>query len=137
MLESISRITVRYQETDRMGIAYHSNYLIWCEIGRTEFFKKICVSYPDLEKKGYYLVVTEAQLSYKSPVTYEDEVEVITTLEKYENCSMSFTYTLTSNDRIIAQAKTHHAFVDLKGKVIKIPSIINNVLSDEISSTNI
>ncbi|MBN1872292.1 MAG: acyl-CoA thioesterase [Candidatus Omnitrophica bacterium] len=129
MMESKIKISVRYQETDRMGVAYHSNYLIWFEAGRTEFFKMLGVSYPELEKQGYFLVVTDAQLSYKSPVTYEDSVEIVARLKEMESCSMVFEYDVKKSDLLVAHGTTRHAFVNAKGKVVKIPSAIIEAVS--------
>ena len=36
---SVSEVRVRYAETDQMGVAYHANYLVWCEVGRTDFIR--------------------------------------------------------------------------------------------------
>jgi len=103
MLIAATKLNVRYQETDRMGIVYHSNYFVWFEIGRTELFKKIGVSYPDLEKNNYFLVVTDASCKYKAPVTYDDEVEVTTQLAKSENCSLIFNYKVKKDGMLITR----------------------------------
>src|SRR5690606_23291045 len=36
-----TRLAVRYQETDQMAIVYHTNYLVWFEIGRTDFVRQV------------------------------------------------------------------------------------------------
>jgi acyl-CoA thioester hydrolase len=81
MISLITKLRARYQETDRMGVVYHSNYFVWFEIGRTELFRKIGISYPELEKNGYFLVVTEVSCKYKAPATYDDELDVTTQVE--------------------------------------------------------
>ncbi len=43
-------IRVRYAETDRMGVVYHANYLVWFEIGRTEFCRSRGFNYKDMEE---------------------------------------------------------------------------------------
>ena len=35
-----TRVRVRYAETDQMGVVYHSNYLVWFEVGRVEFIRQ-------------------------------------------------------------------------------------------------
>ena len=37
---SEARVRVRYAETDQMGVVYHSNYLVWFEVGRVEFMRQ-------------------------------------------------------------------------------------------------
>ena len=92
MIAITTKLRARYQETDRMGIIYHSNYFIWFEIGRTELFGKIRISYPDLEKNGYFLVVTEANCKYKAPATYDNELEILTQLTELKNSILTFDY---------------------------------------------
>src|SRR4026209_583400 len=46
---------VRYAETDRMGVAYHSNFLIWFEIGRTTYMREVGYAYRELEAAGYFM----------------------------------------------------------------------------------
>ena len=136
MLIAATKLNVRYQETDRMGIVYHSNYFVWFEIGRTELFKKIGVSYPDLEKNNYFLVVTDASCKYKAPAAYDDEVEVITQLAKSENCSLIFNYKVKKDGMLIASGTTRHAFVDARGKIARIPSTLVEALNKEGVKSN-
>ena len=73
-------VRVRYQETDQMGVVYHSNYFVWFEVGRTSLIRKLGVSYRDLEAKGIILPVIEANCTYQSPARYEDVVRIETTV---------------------------------------------------------
>ncbi len=129
MIESSVRLKVRYQETDRMGIVYYSNYLVWFEIGRTELFGSLGIPYPELEKKGYFLVVTESRCEYKAPVTYEDEIEVSTRLAEIKHSSLTFDYEVRKNEALIASGATRHAFVDREGKAVRIPKFVTEVLT--------
>ncbi|WP_150267186.1 acyl-CoA thioesterase [Paenibacillus tepidiphilus] len=67
---------VRYQETDRMGVVYHANYLSWFETGRTEMFRSLGLTYRSMEEMGVLLPVTAADLQYKAPARYDDLVAV-------------------------------------------------------------
>ena len=109
MLAATTKIRVRYQETDRMGIVYHSNYFVWFEIGRTELFKKIGLSYADLEGRGYFLLVTDARCSYKAPATYEDEIEIITRASKESGSVLTFDYEARKDGGVISTAATSAA----------------------------
>ena len=129
MITNTTDLNVRYQETDRMGIVYHSNYLIWFEIGRTELFKKMGISYPELEKKGYFLVVTEASCKYKAPATYEDKVEIQTQLAKLKNPTLTFNYEVRRGNTLITTGTTKHAFIDTDGRIVRIPKILTEALS--------
>jgi acyl-CoA thioester hydrolase len=89
---SESRFRVRYAETDQMGVAYHTHYLVWCEIGRTDFIRTLGRSYASLEAEGVLLVVAEAQIRYAAAARYDDEIRVVTRLEKAQSRAVTFAY---------------------------------------------
>ncbi len=128
MIIAATKLRVRYQETDRMGIVYHSNYFVWFEIGRTELFKKIGLSYLDLESRGYSLLVTEAHCSYKASATYDDEVEVLTRLAELKNSSLVFNYEVRKGNTVITSGTTKHVFLDRGGKIVRIPAMLVEAL---------
>src|SRR3954451_11298118 len=81
-LVSESRVRVRYAETDQMGVAYYANYLVWFEVGRSQFCNDCGFSYRDMEREtGLYLIVAEANCRYRIPARYEDELIVRTTID--------------------------------------------------------
>ena len=73
---TVSSVTVRYAETDQMGIAHHANYLIWCELARTDHLRQQGVSYRAMEEQGVRLPVIDAQLRYRAAARYDDELQV-------------------------------------------------------------
>ena len=77
-MHSRSYITVRYAETDKMGIAHHSNYPVWFEVGRTDFIKMFGSTYSDMEKAGLMLPVVNLNCHFNLPARYEDELIVRT-----------------------------------------------------------
>ena len=130
MYKHKTAITVRYAETDRMGVVYHSDYLVWFEVARTDYFKFRGISYRDLEeKKGLFLMVVEIQCKYKQPVTYDDEVIVESWISGLKNTSLKFQYRLTSEGTHIADGLSTHVFTDRGGKPTKMPSNIREALT--------
>ena len=89
---STSRVRVRYGETDQMGVAYHANYLVWCEIGRTDLMRALGPSYAEMEQGGLRLAVAEASLRYAAPARYDDELVVETRLERIQSRFVTFSY---------------------------------------------
>ncbi|AIQ51854.1 acyl-CoA thioesterase [Paenibacillus sp. FSL R7-0331] len=83
---------VRYQETDRMGVVYHANYLSWFECGRTEMFRGLGFSYRSLEDKGVLLPVTAADLQFKSPARYDDLIVVYARLSVFSPLRVEYEY---------------------------------------------
>ncbi|HEX8393448.1 MAG TPA: thioesterase family protein [Longimicrobium sp.] len=83
----------RYSETDQMGIIYHANYLVWCEIGRTELIRRLWKPYSQVEKdEGVLLAVTDVTLRYHASARYEDLIRVTTTLEQVRSRAVAFAY---------------------------------------------
>lgn len=131
MIENLTKFNVRYQETDRMGVVYHSNYFIWFEVGRTELFNKIGAPYREFEKKGYFLVVTEAHCKYRAPATYDDEIEVLTKLSDFSKSCLTFEYEVKKGNTLVTTGTTKHAFVDKDGKITRVPDFFIETLSRE------
>ena len=85
---------VRYAETDQMGVVYHSEYLVWCEIGRTEFIRAAGLPYAEMERRGVMLAVADAHLRYHAPARYDDLVRVETRLSDVRSRAISFDYVI-------------------------------------------
>lgn len=83
-------IRVRYQETDRMDVVFHGNYVTWFEVGRTEWIRSLGITYRELETSGLLLPVTGLQISYKQPAKYDDLVAVYTRLDRISAIRMEF-----------------------------------------------
>ena len=104
---SESKIIVRYQETDQMGIAHHSVYPVWFEVARTDFIKKLGVTYSEIEKMGVMLPLTEVTCKYYKGTRYEDELTVTARV-----LSVSPSRILPGEKRPVSEGTTSHGFVD-------------------------
>src|ERR1700680_2802362 len=93
-----ARVRVRYAETDQMGVVYHANYLVWCEIGRTDFIRALGAPYSAIEREGVGLAVAEARLRCHAPARYDDVVRVATELAAVKSRSITFEYLITNAD---------------------------------------
>lgn len=85
---------VRYAETDQMGVVYHANYLVWCEIGRTELIRRRWRSYAEVEEAGVVLAVSEASVRYHVAARYDDLIRVETWVEEVRSRAVVFAYRL-------------------------------------------
>lgn len=113
-----SRVRVRYKETDQMGIAHHSNYIVWFEIGRTDLCRETGFPYAEIEARGYLLVVTEITCRYRAPFRYDDEVLIRTSVAKAGSRIIRFAYDLfeaTSNE-LRASGSSSHVWLDEKSR---------------------
>jgi len=119
-----TRLRVRYAETDQMGVVYHSNYLIWFEVGRVELMRQLGFSYRDMEREdGRFIAVAEAKCRYRAPVYYDQEVVVRTWLKKVRESVVVFSYELLQADSgtLLAEGETTHIVTDLNMKVAPLP----------------
>lgn len=109
-----TRLTVRYAETDKMGIVHHANYPIWFEAGRTDFIKQTGISYSEMEVKGIQLPLYEVTCRFKHPARYEDEIVVITKLKSLTRVRLILSYEVvnTKTNMLLATGETLHAFTD-------------------------
>jgi acyl-CoA thioester hydrolase len=129
-----TEVRVRYAETDQMGVAYHANYLIWCEIGRTDFIRKAGMSYADMERDGLGLAVSDATLRYHASAKYDDVIIVETALTEVKSRAVTFQYTMTRADTGVklATASTTLMAIDDAGKLRAMPPAIRELLEHAI-----
>lgn len=97
-LETISELRVRYAETDQMGVVYHANYLIWCEIGRTDLIRAIGTPYAELERDGVMLAVSEATIRFHGSARYDDPIRVRTRISSVRSRAVVFSYRIENAD---------------------------------------
>ena len=115
-LLSKTHLRVRYAETDQMGIVYHSNYLIWFEVGRTELFRELNLPYTKFEEQGIGLAVVEASCRYRKPTRYDDELIIVTEIDQMTSRKVTFSYRIFHEETLMAEGKTVHVFMNKAGR---------------------
>jgi acyl-CoA thioester hydrolase len=121
---------VTYNETDQMGVVYHANYLIWCEMARTEHLRRTGVTYRELEEQGVYLVVVEAAIRYRAPARYDDLVRVRCWVEEAGSRRVTFGYDIrngTTGDRL-ATASTSLVAINRERAISRVPDHVRELL---------
>jgi acyl-CoA thioester hydrolase len=116
-------LRVRYAETDRMGVVYYANYLVWFEMGRSEYCRQRGFHYLELEEQAYRLVVAEATCKYRQSARYDDLVTVRTFLYALQRRSIVFRYQVLRKEaeETLVEGETKHLCIDAGGKVTIIP----------------
>lgn len=112
-----TRLRVRYAETDRMGVVYHSNFVIWFEVGRVELLRQLGFEYSQMERQDHcHIPVVDLRVRYKVPAQYDDEIVVRTELKNVRNSLLHFSYEIfRERDRaLLATGETMHIIVDEK-----------------------
>jgi len=121
MIQSRAQVTVRYAETDMMGIVYHANYLPWFEVGRTTLLKEIGVPYRKLEEEGFRIPVVEVTAKFLRPAVYDDTLEILTTIRERPLLRIRVEYEVRRGDELLATGTSVHAFVDREGRPVRPP----------------
>lgn len=129
MPSSVTRLRVRYAETDRMGVVYYANYLVWFEVARADLLRSLGWTYREMEESGVILPVIEAHCEYKRPARYDDDVEVTTTAAVLSPVRMEFSYVvrLAGQDEPAAMGRTVHAATTPEGRPCRLPSRVRGL----------
>lgn len=112
-----TRLRVRYAETDRMGVVYHSNFVIWFEVGRVELLRQLGFEYSQMEQQdNCHIPVVDLRVRYKAPAQYDDEIVIRTELKNVRASLLHFSYEIfRERDRaLLATGETMHIIVDDK-----------------------
>ena len=124
------RVRVRYAETDQMGVAYYANYLVWFEVGRTEWLRETGWTYREMEADGLSLPVIQASCDYKLGARYDDELEIRARGTLVSPVRLEFDYEIvrTSDEAIVAVGKTTHATLGPNGRPVVVPPRVKELL---------
>ena len=126
---------VRYAETDQMRVVYHSNYLIWCEIGRTEFIRTLGTPYAELERQNVTLAVVEASLRFHSAARYDNLIRVATRITDVRSRTVTFEYVITNAEtgEKFVTASTKLASLTRDSRLTTLPEPLRRVLQNALS----
>ena len=121
---------VRYAETDKMGIAHHSSYVLWFEMARIELMRSICLSYAQLEKDGYLMPVLEINVQYKKAVTFDQLLNITASINQKPKARLKYNYQISNGDEIICEGYSIHGYMNLEYKAIKPPKLFLNKMNE-------
>ena len=109
-----------------MGIAHHTAYLVWFEVGRTEYTRAMGLPYRQVEQSGTRLVVVEVSCRYRQPARYDDVLVVQTTVRALTRATVTFAYKVRRKDdqMLLVEGSTVHAATDGAGRVKRIPETV-------------
>ncbi len=119
-----TKFRVRYVETDQMGVVYHSNFVIWFEVGRVELLRQLGFRYRDMEEQDdCHIAVVDLKLRYKAPAHYDDEILVRTRLKNMRESLLHFAYEIlrAGDQTLLAEGETTHIVVNSKFEKTQLP----------------
>jgi acyl-CoA thioester hydrolase len=124
----LTEIEVRYAETDQQGVAYHANYFVWMEIGRTRFLEALGFPYHRMEAEGALFSVMEARCRYVGAARYGERVEIATRVTAVRSRSVAFGYELATGGRPLATGETMLIALDRERRPRRIPPEVARAL---------
>jgi acyl-CoA thioester hydrolase len=130
-----TRLRVRYAETDQMGVVYHSNHLIWFEVGRVELMRQMGLADRDMETEdGIFIAVAEAKCRYRAPVYYDEEIIVRTRVKTVRKSVIVFKYELARAETgaLLAEGETTHVVTNRKMKAAALPDKYLNLFRQAV-----
>jgi acyl-CoA thioester hydrolase len=128
-------VRISYSETDRMGVIYYANYLVFFERGRTEFLRSLGLRYRDLEEKEQiYLPAMDSHVVYIHPGRYDDLIKVRTFISELGGAHITFRYeiSLVETKQLIATGSSKHAIVNRSWKPTRIPASLRKLLAPHL-----
>lgn len=118
----LTRIRVRYAETDQMGIVHHTRYVEWLETARVEFLRDAGFVYKELEERGVLTSVISLAVRYRAPARFDEVIEVRTRLVELKRLKLGFAYTIHREDgALLAEAETMLGSVSREGRPLALP----------------
>jgi len=132
-----TRLRVRYVETDQMGVVYHTNFLIWFEVGRVEFLRQLGFTYRDMEREdGCYIAVVDARCRYKAPARYDDQILVRTFFKNLRASLIHFGYEILREPdmTLLAEGETTHIVTDAQLQRRELPGKYMQAFTDALRS---
>jgi acyl-CoA thioester hydrolase len=131
LTRSASTVRVRYAETDKMGVVYHSNYFVWFEVARTDLLRNNGSTYKDMEAEGFSLPVIEAHCEYKQPARYDDELEIRVEAALASPARVRFSYEVVraSDAQTLVTGHTVHASIDRDGRPTRLPDRVKGLFA--------
>jgi acyl-CoA thioester hydrolase len=122
MIEHTTEFRVRYAETDQMGIAHHSNYVIWFELARVRLMESVGISYKGLEKDGFQMPVLDVKVRYIKYAEFDDVLKVRAMIKDKPGAKINYSYEITNTaNEILCTGSTQHAFMNDRNRAIKPP----------------
>lgn len=121
MIHTTSQIRVRYAETDRMDVVYHSNYLVWFETARIHMLDELGTPYREMEARGIYIPVLSANIEYKRPAFFDDRLQIHISMREKPRARFQLHYEVRRENALLASGATGHGFVNKSGKVLRPP----------------
>ncbi|WP_010630424.1 acyl-CoA thioesterase [Sporolactobacillus vineae] len=136
MTTTRTRIVARYNETDKMGIVHHSQYVNWFEVARTDWVRQFGLSFRQIEERGLMLPVIGIRVRYHASARFDDAVIVETSMKDYDTIKLSFNYRIIREEdgQLLVDGYSEHCWTDDRMRPVSLRKKdpeLNRLLSQE------
>jgi acyl-CoA thioester hydrolase len=132
MYEHITKIRVRYAETDQMDIVYYGNYAQYFEVARAEWIRELGFTYKKMEEMGVRMPVVHMEVRFLRPAHYDDLIFIKTTLKELPlQHEITFYHEVyNENNKLLTTGNVTLFFIDSKtNKRMNMPDELKNTLA--------
>jgi acyl-CoA thioester hydrolase len=95
----------RFRDLDPMGHVNNAVFLTWIENARIEFLRSLG-AFELVDANQMTMILARAEVDFRSPVTYDDGVDVGVRVSRFGTKSFDLEYELRVGERVVAEAKT-------------------------------
>ncbi|WP_350245237.1 acyl-CoA thioesterase [Deinococcus sonorensis] len=114
-----------------MGVVHHATYPIWFELGRSDLMRALGLPYSEVERRGYYLMLSGLNVRYHRAVRYDEEVTLHTRTAEVRSRTVNFSYELRRGEELLATGETHHIATDRQYRPARMPDDVLALLRGE------
>jgi acyl-CoA thioester hydrolase len=131
-------LKVRYAETDAMGVVHHAVHFVWFEAARVDFLDQAGLPYAELERRGFFLPVTDAGCRYSKPVRFGETVRVRVRIVRLTKVGMRIQYEVfrSSDGAKSAAGYTVHPVVNRESKIVRMPDDLGLIFERSMNSAD-
>jgi acyl-CoA thioester hydrolase len=116
---------VIYADTDAMGIVYHTNYIRWFEVGRTELLRGMGITHEGMRGEPFLLPLTRVYCHYLAPARIDDVLIIEAEITWLKRASIRFQYEIWNERRNVKHVEgwSVHACTNREGRIVRLPEV--------------
>lgn len=111
------RLRVRWSECDPQGIVFNPHYMMYADVGFTEYTRAIGVPYPaGLVEDGVDNFMIAAQITYRASARFDDELDIAVRTAYFGTTSFRMAFEIRRAGTVLAQAEATYVIADLTSR---------------------
>jgi acyl-CoA thioester hydrolase len=104
-------LRVRYGECDPQGIVFNANYLLYCDVAFTELWREAVGPWQEMVERGYDAVVADAQLRFRAPARFDDELALVARIARLGNTAITTDIDVRRDGEVLVETRLRHVCV--------------------------